>query len=136
MKEISVNAIIKDLESGTLLFAAVLRQRKENKQSEVNTKELNSLIHSCKDVFPEEPPKRLPPELIKGDFCIELKNGSTPVKKGLYRMSHTELEEVKTQVEKLLEQGFIRLSISPWRSPVLFASKKEGRLRFASIFEH
>ena len=95
MKEISVSTITKDLESGTLIFAVVFRQRKENKQSEVNTKELNSLIHKYKDVFPEELPKGLPPERIKGDFLIELKDGSTPVKKGLYRMSHTELEEVK-----------------------------------------
>jgi len=43
---------------------------------------------------------------------------------------YTELEETKRQVAKLLEQGFVRPSTSPWASPVLFASKKDGGLRF------
>ena len=45
-------------------------------------------------------------------------------------MSHTELDEIKKQVEKLLHMSFVRPSKSPWASPVLFASKKDGSLRF------
>ena len=72
----------------------------------------------------------VPPTRMNGDFKIELKEGSHPVKKGLYPMSLTELEETKTQVDKLLDLGFVRPSTSPWASPVLFASKKDGGLRF------
>ena len=50
--------------------------------------------------------------------------------KELYRLSHTELEKVKSQVAKLLEQGFIRPSTSPWGSPVLSVNKEDGGLRF------
>ncbi len=45
-------------------------------------------------------------------------------------MSHTELAEIKKQLEYLIEMGFVRPSKSPWASPVLFASKKNGSLRF------
>ena len=45
-------------------------------------------------------------------------------------MSHTELEEDKSQLTKLRDQGFIRPSTSSRGSPVLFVSKKDGGLRF------
>ena len=45
-------------------------------------------------------------------------------------MSHTELEEVKSQITKLLEQGFICPSASSWGSLVLIVSTKDGGPRF------
>ena len=44
-------------------------------------------------------------------------------------MSPAELRELKKQVQELLEQGFIRPSVSPWGAPVLFVKKKDGSLR-------
>ena len=43
-------------------------------------------------------------------------------------MSYTELKEVKSQITTLLHQMFIHPSTSPWGSPVLFESKKDGGL--------
>jgi hypothetical protein len=40
-------------------------------------------------------------------------------------MSSEELDELKKQLKKLLEQGFVRPSASPWGSPVLFMEKKD-----------
>ena len=40
-----------------------------------------------------------------------------------------ELRELKTQLQELLEQGFIRPSVSPWGASVLFVRKKDGSLR-------
>ena len=37
--------------------------------------------------------------------------------------------ELKTQLEELQTQGFIRPSTSPWGAPVLFVTKKDGTLR-------
>ncbi|MCI77960.1 RNA-directed DNA polymerase (Reverse transcriptase), partial [Trifolium medium] len=35
-----------------------------------------------------------------------------------YRMSATELEKLKEQLEELLEKRFVRPSVSPWGAPV------------------
>lgn len=51
------------------------------------------------------------------------------ISKALYRMALVELKELKEQLEELLEKGFIRRSVSPWRAPTLFVKKKDGTLR-------
>nr|CAD1827547.1 unnamed protein product [Ananas comosus var. bracteatus] len=52
------------------------------------------------------------------------------------RREHPELEngtvelvELKAQLQDLLDKGFVRPSVSPWRAPVLFVKKKDGTLR-------
>ena len=129
-KQITLNAIAKDLKSGSPLFAVLVRKRDEGEPKNDHRPDVKRLLQEYKDVFPEELPEGLPPSRIQGDFQIKLKEGSSPIKKGLYRMSHAELQETKAQVDKLIEQGFVRPSVSPWGSPVLFASKKDGSLRF------
>ena len=44
-------------------------------------------------------------------------------------MASKELQELKKQLEELLDKQFIRPSVSPWGAPVLFVKKKDGRLR-------
>ena len=44
-------------------------------------------------------------------------------------MAPTQLKELKTQLQELLDKGFIRPSVSPWGAPVLFVKKKDGTLR-------
>src|SRR5688572_29225509 len=44
-------------------------------------------------------------------------------------MPPAELAELKTQLEELLEKGFIRPSTSPWGCPALFVKKKDESLR-------
>ncbi|KAI3670569.1 hypothetical protein L1987_87907 [Smallanthus sonchifolius] len=39
------------------------------------------------------------------------------------------MKELMTQLEELLEKGFIQPSISPWGAPVLFVKKKDGSMR-------
>ena len=46
-----------------------------------------------------------------------------------HRMALVELQELRVQLQELLDKGFIRLSTSPWGAPVLFAKKKEKTLR-------
>ena len=43
-------------------------------------------------------------------------------------MAPTELKELKTQLQELLNMGFIRPSVSPWGAPVLFVKNKYGTL--------
>ena len=47
----------------------------------------------------------------------------------LHRMALVELQELRVQLQELLDKGFIRPSTSPWGAPVLFAKKKDKTLR-------
>ncbi|KAK8625979.1 hypothetical protein V6N13_133634 [Hibiscus sabdariffa] len=78
-------------------------------------------------VFPEELPG-LPPNR-EVEFVIETHADSAPVSISPYRMAPKELKELKTQLQELLDRGFIRPSTSPWGAPVLFVKKKDESLR-------
>ena len=46
-----------------------------------------------------------------------------------HRMALVELQELRVQLQELLDKWLIRLSTSPWGAPVLFAKKKDKTLR-------
>ena len=46
-----------------------------------------------------------------------------------HRMAPIELQELKVQLQELLDKGFIRLSTSPCGAPVLFSKKNDKTLR-------
>ena len=45
-----------------------------------------------------------------------------------HKMAPVELQELKVQIQELLDKGFIRPSTSRWGAPVLFAKKNEKTL--------
>ena len=63
------------------------------------------------------------------DFTIELHPGTSPISMTLHRMAPAELQELKVQLQELLDKGFIRPSTSPWGALVLFSKKKDKTLR-------
>jgi hypothetical protein len=79
------------------------------------------------DVFPDDLPGMPPDRDV--EFVIELQPGTTPISKRSYRMPPKELAELKSQLQELLDKGYIRPSSSPWGSPALFVKKKDGSLR-------
>jgi hypothetical protein len=78
------------------------------------------------DVFPEDL-SGLPPERDV-EFVIELKPGMAPISRRSYRMPPNELAELKTQLQDLLEKGFIQPSSSPWGCPAIFVKNKDQTL--------
>ena len=42
-----------------------------------------------------------------------------------HRMASVELQELKVQLQELLDRGFIRPSTTPWGAPVLFSKKND-----------
>src|SRR5215213_2249375 len=99
-----------------------------NENFSTTTPEVKTLLQEFSDVFPENFPDHLPPRR-NVDHAIKLIPGSEPPSRPIYRMSFDEMNELKRQLADLLKKGFIRPSISPFGSPVLFVHKKEGTLR-------
>lgn len=64
------------------------------------------------------------------DHEIKLQPDTTPPHGPLYSMSEDELLVLRKFLKENLEKGFIRTSTSPAASPVLFARKPGGGLRF------
>ena len=85
-------------------------------------------LSSFRQVFPDELPPGLPPQR-EVDHRIELIPGSSPPSRPTFRLSATELEELKKQLEELTKAGFIRPSKSPFGAPILFVKKKDGTMR-------
>ena len=83
----------------------------------------------CKyvDVFLDELPG-LPPRRVV-DFGIELHPGTLPISMTPHRMAPVELQELRVQLQELLDKGFMKPSTSPWGALVLFAKKKGKTLR-------
>jgi hypothetical protein len=65
---------------------------------------------------------------------IELKPGTTPIYKTPFRMTTSELAELKEHIKELLEEGFICPSSSPCRAPVIFVLKKDGTQRLCADY--
>ena len=86
-----------------------------------------SLHYEYKDVFPDELPEL--PSRRDVDFCIELHPSTSPISMTPHRMAPVELQELKVQVQELWDEGFIRPTISPLGTPVLFAKKNDKSLR-------
>ena len=85
------------------------------------------VVSEFPDVFPEDLPG-LPPDR-EVEFQIDLIPGATPVAKAPYRLAPTEMKELMSQLQELLDKGFIRPSSSPWGAPILFVKKKDGSMR-------
>ncbi|KAI3686594.1 hypothetical protein L1987_80274 [Smallanthus sonchifolius] len=63
------------------------------------------------EVFPEDLPG-LPPHR-QVEFQIDLTPGAAPIARAPYRLAPSELQELSTQLQELLDKGFIRPSSSP-----------------------
>ncbi|KAD4889428.1 hypothetical protein E3N88_21501 [Mikania micrantha] len=85
------------------------------------------VIRDFPDVFPEDLPGL--PLIRQVEFRIDLVPGANPVAKSPYRLAPSEMQELSSQLQELLDKGFIRPSFSPWGAPVLFVKKKDGSFR-------
>ena len=98
----------------------------DTRSSEVGLEDV-PVVRDFPDLFPDDLPG-LPPEQ-EIDFPIDLVPGTAPISLPPYRMAPVELKELKTQLQELVDRGFIRPSISPWGAPVLFVKKKDDTWR-------
>ena len=81
---------------------------------------VQDILTEFQDVFPEKLPPGLP-RRRDVDHKIELEaNAKAPVNR-MYKMSFTELDELKKQFAELVDAGYVEPSKSPFGAP------KEGR---------
>jgi hypothetical protein len=78
------------------------------------------------DVFPDDL-LGMPPERVI-EFKIELQHGTTPIANAPYKMSPVKMNELKIQLQGLLDKGFICPSTSLWGCSTLFVEKKDKEL--------
>ncbi|GBG87010.1 hypothetical protein CBR_g44464 [Chara braunii] len=108
------------------VFVVYVRPVTEAKEKDSSTNPtIAKLLEEFKDLT--ESPTGVVPRPIQ--HRIEIKPGSRTPKGAVYRMSPRELEELRKQLDELLEKGWIRPSSSPFGALVLFVPKKEGELR-------
>ena len=89
------------MRQGCEIFLVVIL---DSKRGQVDVEKI-PIVRDFPDVFPEELPG-IPPER-EVDLSIEILSGTTPTSRAPYRMDPTELKELKSQLQELLDKGFI-----------------------------
>ncbi|GBG81798.1 hypothetical protein CBR_g33978 [Chara braunii] len=105
------------------VFVAYVRPITEPKEEARIDHAIAKLLEEFKDLT--ELPTGVVPRPIQ--HRIDIEPGSRTPKGAVYRMSPR--EELRKQLDELLEKGWIRPSSSPFGAPVLFVPKKQGELR-------
>jgi len=68
------------------------------------------------------------------EHSIPLVPGTQPIHQRPYRTTYHEREEMEKHVEAMLEADIVEPSTSPWSSPAILVSKKDGQTRFVVDF--
>src|SRR3954469_24758157 len=77
---------------------------------------VTDLLQEFLDVFPQDVPPGLPP--IRGiEHQIDLIPGASLPNRAPYRTNPEETKEIQSQVQELLDKGYIRESLSPCAVP-------------------
>jgi hypothetical protein len=93
--------------------------------------EVQELLEEFADIVVDELP-RLFPSIISVSHHIYLIPGANFPNKVAYRLTPQENEEVKRQVQELLEKGLVRESLSPCAVPTILSPKKDGGWRMCT----
>jgi hypothetical protein len=93
--------------------------------------EIQELLGEFADIIVDELPRSLPP-MRSVSHHIDLIPGANLPNKAAYRLTPQENEEVKNQVEELLDKGLVSESLSPCVVPTVLSPKKDGGWRMCN----
>jgi hypothetical protein len=105
----------------------------------LNMEERKLLIHACsnyQDIFYLPGDKLSSTGAVRHSISVE--PGTQPINTRPYRLPETQKMEVDKQVKKLLQEGIIEESNSPWNSPILLVPKKldaSGQQKFRLVVD-
>jgi hypothetical protein len=93
--------------------------------------EVQELLEEFADIVVDELPRSLPP-MRNVSHHIDLIPGAIFPNKAAYRLTPQENEEVKRQVQELLDKGLVRETLSPCVVPIVLSPKKDGGWRMCT----
>lgn len=126
---VEIDAISVDLEVPSALFGLVRVETCSIAPSSAPQDPSAAVIFAeYADTIRDKMPESAPPA-HRVRHAVQLKPDTPPLNRPPYRMSRFELDELKVQLNKLLESGMIEPSHSSFSSPVLFVKKKDGSMR-------
>ncbi|GJP36389.1 hypothetical protein CLOM_g20901 [Closterium sp. NIES-68] len=117
---------VKQIDTGFLAIATDVKS--DGEKTLKPPQKIKELLKEFRDILPNDLPNELPPYRTH-QYEIVKELGSKPTFRAPYRLSPTELADMKKQIEYLLAKGLIRPSTSPYGAPVLFTLKSDGSLR-------
>eukprot|EP00253_Pinus_taeda_P017365 PITA_17365 len=124
---------IKQIEDSEINFAVIRRPRTVVLHTQVSDlpEDVQRLLQDFGDIVVDDLPDELPPR--RGiSHCIDFIPGASLPNKAAYRMSPKDHEEIRKQVQELLDKGLIRESMSPCAVPTVLAPKKGGEWRMCT----
>jgi hypothetical protein len=93
--------------------------------------EIQQPLEEFADIVVDELPCSLPP-IRSISHHIDLIPGASLPNKAVYRLTPQENEEVKRQVQDLMDKGLVRESLSPCVVPTVLSPKKDGGWRMCT----
>jgi hypothetical protein len=93
--------------------------------------EIWELLDNFVDIVVDELPNSLPP-IRSISHHIDLIPGASLPNKAAYELTPRENQEVKNQVQELLDKGLVRESLSPCAVPTVLSPKKDGGWRMCT----
>jgi hypothetical protein len=93
--------------------------------------EIQNLLKEFADIIVDELPCSSP-SMRSVSHHIDLIPGASFPNKAAYRLTPQENEEVKRQVQELLDKGLVRESLSPCVVPTILSPKKDGGWRMCT----
>jgi hypothetical protein len=126
------NKLLSQGATGYFLLYTDMEQHQDNPEVDMPVSDpICKLLHQFKDIF--ELPKGLPPQREQ-DHHIPLLPSKKPPNIRPYRMSHSQKTTVEQIIQEMLQNKEIRLSSSPYSSPILLVKKKDKSWRLCTDF--
>eukprot|EP00253_Pinus_taeda_P025282 PITA_25282 len=127
------NEYLKQMKEGEVSYAVICKPKVIVTSTKVYDLpiEIQEMLESYYDIIVDDLPNELPP-IQRISHHIDLIPGASLPNKAAYRMTPAENEEIKKQVQELLDNGLIKESLSPCAVPTVLSPKKDGGWRMCT----